>query len=163
MQTSTTNRFLGAIALTTWLAVLLPHAPALAQTHTMAIPKALKGKIITSNQEVDVPAAGANFQAKLNKQDRRTFTKDEEGKWVIHFIAFFDKPLPGEAMGIVVLDEKNEPAASAEVGGQKGQTTLASHIVVDSTEFPGKEHTLKIYFPKGGKPIPLATKKILLK
>ncbi len=146
------------------LSVLVCLALGGAAAHAQGFPASLKGKIITSNQAVEVPATqGPKFLKQLQKQDRKVFPKDEEGKWVVHFCAFFHKALPGEAMGIVVLDEKKEPVASAEVGGQKGQTTLASHIVVDSTEFPGKEHTLQIYYPKGGKPVVLAEKKIVLK
>jgi hypothetical protein len=154
-----TTRLKAPLALSLLACLALLGAEARAQ----GFPATLKGKIITSNQDVEVPAAGPKFLKQLNKQDRKAFAKDEEGKWVIHFIAFFNKPLPGEAMGIVVLDEKKEPVASAEVTGQKGQTTLSSHIVVDSTEFVGKEHKLQIYYPKGGKPVVLAEKKILLK
>ncbi|RLB58021.1 MAG: hypothetical protein DRI34_06145 [Deltaproteobacteria bacterium] len=100
---------------------------------------------------------------KLKRQDRVLFKRDAEGRWTIHFVAFFRKPLPVEQMGIVVLDPKQEAVAVAEVAGQKGQTSLATQITVDSTEAPGKKHLLRVYYAKKGKPIVLAEKKIVLK
>ena len=134
-------------------------SPARAQ----AVPRALRGHIITNQQSIDIPTSNRGFVKKLKKQDRNTFKKDAEGKWVLHFVAFFKRGLPTDSMGVVVLDAKQEPVAVAEVGGKKGQWTLASRIVVDTTETPGKKHTLQVYYPRGNKPVVLAKKKILLK
>ena len=128
-----------------------------------AFPPALKGKIITNSHAIDIPSAQRNFLKKLKKQDRSVFAKDEDGKWTIHFVAFFNRALPVEGMGVVVLDAKKEPVAIADVAGTKGQKTLASQIVVDTTESPGKKHTLQVYYAKGKKPIVLAKKLITLK
>jgi hypothetical protein len=49
------------------------------------------------------------------------------------------------------------------VGGAQGQNTLACHILVDSTESPGKEHTLQVFFVRRGEPVVLAEKTIILK
>jgi hypothetical protein len=128
-----------------------------------AAPKALRGKIITSAKAIDLPTVQRNFMKKLKKQDRLKFKHDAEGKWTIHFVAFFKRALPGESIGVVVLDAKNEPVALAEVGAAKGQRTLAAQIVVDTTETPGKKHTLQVYYAKGKKPVVLAKKQIILK
>jgi len=136
---------------------------ATAHAQAQVIPKALKGKIITSTKPIDIPSSQRNFLKKMKKQDRSVFKKDEEGKWNIHFVAFFSRGLPHETMGVVVLDAKQEPVAIADVQGTKGQKTLASQIVVDTTESPGKKHTLQVYFAKGKKPVVLAKKVITLK
>lgn len=139
--------------------LLLLGATARAQT----VPRAFKGKIITNRTGIDIPKSQRKFLKKLKKQDRSVFVKDAEGKWTIHFVAFFKRSLPVETMGVVVLDAKNEPVALANVAGTKGQKTLASRITVDTTESPGKKHTLQVYFAKGKKPIVLAKKVVTLK
>ncbi|RME22966.1 MAG: hypothetical protein D6806_12100 [Deltaproteobacteria bacterium] len=126
------------------------------------VPRALKGKIITSNKPIDIPTSARSFVQKLKKQDRKVIRKTE-GVWNIHFVAFFKRPCPTNEIGIVVLDKKNEAVAVAKVGGQNGQKTLASQITVEATEFPATPHLLRIYYPKGNKPVTLAEKKIVLK
>lgn len=146
-----------------WLLWLVAASIALAPVYASAqnAPKQLRGKIITSDKPIDIPSA-KGFEKKLRKQDRKKFRCDPEGKWVIYFVAFFNRPLPIEQMGVVVLDAKKEPVAVANVSGQKGQRTLASQIVVDTTESPGKPHVLQVFYAKGDKPIVLAKKTILL-
>jgi hypothetical protein len=126
-------------------------------------PKALRGQIITNSRDINVPTSAANFIKKMRKQDRKNFKRDESGKWVIHFVAFFNRALPGDHIGVVVLDAKKEPVAVADVAGQKGQRTLASQIIVETTETPGKKHTLQVYFARGKKPVVLAKKEIVLR
>ncbi len=128
-----------------------------------AEPKALKGKIITNARELKIPQSAKNFVKKMLSQDRNQFRKDANGQWRVYFLAFFNRKLPDDQIGIVVLDAKNEPVAVANVTAQRGQTTLASQITVESTETPGKPHTLQVYFAKQGKPVVLAKKQILLK
>lgn len=131
--------------------------------HAQNAPKALRGKIITSYKTINIPASAKGFVAKIKKQDRKVIRRQEGGGWVIYFVAFFNKPLPADSMGVVVLDGKGEPVAVVDVGGKKGQTTLASQIAVDTTEFPGKKHTVQVYYAKGKKPVVLAKKQVLLK
>jgi hypothetical protein len=133
------------------------------QAAAQGAPRALRGKIITSSKEIDVPTSAKGFVKKMRKQDRSMFKKNDEGRWVIHFVAFFNRPLPAEQIGVVVLDGKKEPVAVANVAGQKGQTTLSSQISVDTTETPKKKHTIQVYYPKGNKPVVLARKQIVLK
>ncbi len=154
-----TGRFVPVSIAAAIVGLMLSAAAAQAQT----FPKALRGKIITNRQAIDIPSSQRNFLKKLKKQDRAVFKKDAEGKWTIHFVAFFNRGLPIETMGVVVLDAKKEPVAIANVAGTKGQKTLASQITVDSTESPGKKHTLQVYYAKGKKPIVLAKKIVTLK
>jgi hypothetical protein len=135
------------------------HTKAAAQS----VPKALRGKIVTNSREIVIPTALKGFVQKVRKQDRNAFKRGEDGLWTIYFVAFFNRSLPAEQIGIVVLDEKKEAVAVANVTGQKGQTSLASQIVVESTESVGKKHTLQVYFPRGKKPVVLAKKQIVLK
>lgn len=125
--------------------------------------KALRGKIITASKELNIPSRANNFVKKMLNQDRDLFRKDGAGHWNIHFVAFFNRKLPTKNIGIVVLDAKGEPVAVADVAGSKEQTTLASRITVETTETPGKPHTLQVYFAKHGKPIVLAKKQVILK
>lgn len=125
-------------------------------------PRALRGQIITNSRSINVPTSAANFAKKMRKQDRQKFKRDDDGKWVIHFVAFFNRALPGESIGVVVLDAKKEPVAVADVPGQKDQRTLSSQIIVETTETPGKKHTLQVYFVRGKKPVVLAKKEIIL-
>ena len=127
------------------------------------VPKALRGKIITSYKPINIPGSAKGFARKLKKQDKKMIRKQEGGTWVIYFVAFFNRSLPSDSMGVVVLDGKGEPVAVADVKGQKGQTSLASQITVDSTEFPGKKHTVQVYYAKGKKPVILAKKQVVLK
>ncbi len=149
--------------LTALLAIALIFAFSTPPVLAQAAPKALKGKIITNANPIDIPTSAKGFLKKMKKQDRKNFKRDQEGKWVIHFVAFFKRSVPVDQIGVVVLDEKKEPVALADVPGQKGQKTLASQIIIDSTEFPGKKHTLQIYYAKGKKPVVLASKVIVLK
>ena len=126
-------------------------------------PKALRGQIITNSRDINVPTTAAKFVKKMRKQDRKKFKKTPDGKWVIYFVAFFNRALPGENIGVVVLDAKKEPVAVADVAGQKGQRTLSSQIIVETTETPGKKHILQVYFARGKKPVVLAKKEIILK
>ncbi len=135
----------------------------LAQEVPGVVPAALKGKIITSSKEIDVPDKPKALPKKMAAQDQNQFTRDEEGKYVIYFVAFFSHPLPGESMGVVVLDDKKEAVALADVSGTKGQTTLSSKIVVDSVESRGKTHVLQVYYASDNKPVVLAKKDIILK
>jgi hypothetical protein len=134
----------------------------MATAQTGNVPAALKGQIVTSSKEIEIPTAQGSFVQKIRKQDKDSIKKVDD-KWVINFVAFFNRPLPGEQIGVVVLDGKGEPVAVAEVGGTKGQTSLSSQIVVDSTETPKQKHTVQVYFPQGKKPIVLAKKQITLK
>jgi len=145
------------------LAAALGLAGLSSAARAQSIPRALRGKIITSGKPIDIPGTSRNFVKKMKKQDRKTFSKDAEGKWVIHFVAFFNRALPVESIKLVVLDAKGEAVALADVGGEKGQRTLASLIVVDTTESPGAKHTLQVYYAKGKKPVVLAKKVVVLK
>lgn len=142
------------------LSVVGPIAPsALSQE----VPRELRGKIITSKAPVDTSAAGQALIRSLQKQDCQAFQRDENGKWTIYFLAFFDKPLSGDKIGIVVLDPQKNPVALADVPGQPNQWTLSSQISVETTEAEAKPHTLQVYFARSGKPVELAKKSIILK
>lgn len=126
-------------------------------------PAVLKGKIITSTKEIEVPAAQKDFVAKVKKQDKSVFKKGEGGGYTIHFVAFFNKAVPVDSIGIVVLDDKKEAIAVADVPEQKGNWSLSSQITVDDTESPGKKHILQVYYATGKNPVVLAKKEIVLK
>ncbi len=126
-------------------------------------PAALKGKIITSTKEIEVPTVPKDFVAKVKKQDKSVFKKGESGGYTIYFVAFFNKAVPVDSVGIVVLDDKKEAIAVADVPEQKGNWSLASQITVDDTESPGKKHILQVYYATGKNPVILAKKEIVLK
>jgi hypothetical protein len=46
---------------------------------------------------------------------------------------------------------------------ERGQVNLSSNLVVESTDTPGKSHTLQVYFARNKKPVILAKKQIVLK
>ena len=125
-----------------------------------SIPKSLRGKIITSNWEIEIPTQ--DFVKQMVQQDQKSFSSDQ-GSWTIYFVAFFSRPLPSKNIGLVVFDAKGKVTTLAQYKGQPGQLSLASHIVIDATQSPGEQHTLQVFFQKKGKPIVLATKKIILK
>lgn len=136
---------------------------AFGQSTQQYVPPEFKGKIITNSKAIELPSIVKGFVANLRKQDKENFKKNEDDKWQIFFVAFFKNPSPATSLGIVVLDPKTEAVAVAEVAVEKGQRTLAAEISVDSIESPGKPHLLQVYYVKGGKPVVLAEKKILLK
>ena len=123
------------------------------------IPGSLKGKIITSQNDIDIPST--NLVKRLNRQDRKVIAQSE-GRWTVHLVAWGMLCKTYEKK-IVVLDNKQEPVAVAQVGGSKGQRTLATNIDIDSTESPGTQHTIRVYYARSGKPITLAEKAIVLK
>ena len=125
-------------------------------------PPGLKGKIITSGQEINTPTKADGFIQKMRKQDRNKLRRNASGKWVIHFVAFFNRPSPIDKLGIVVLNAQKQAVAVADVSVEKGQSTLQSQITVEYTETPGKNHILQIYYPKGKKPMVLAKKQLVL-
>lgn len=125
------------------------------------VPRTLRGKIIVSDKSIDIPAR--NLVRGLKRQDRRVIERDGGNQWTLHLVAFFRHPLPADRMGVVVLDAKQGAVAVAQVGGKTGQSTLACPILVDSTESPGEEHTVQVYYVEDGKPVVLAEKKIVLK
>lgn len=143
-----------------WLVVSFAFCSA---AWAQSAPTELRGRIITSSKDIEVPSSATGFTAKMRKQDKNQIKRDDDGKWVINFVAFYNQPAPVESVGVVVLDDKKEPVALADIPGQKGQRTLSSQITVESTETPGKKHTLQIYFARGKKPVVLAKKELTLK
>jgi len=144
----------GCVVLAAGLAVVLP-------ARAGQVPRALRGKIIASDKSIDIPVR--NLVRDLKRQDRRVIERDSGNRWTLHLVAFFKHPLPADRMGVVVFDARQDAVALAEVGGKAGQSTLACPILVDSTESPGEEHTVQVYYVKDGKPVVLAEKKIVLK
>ena len=134
-----------------------------ANAWAQAVPRAMRGQIIANSKPINIPTSAKGFVKKLRRQDRKVFKKNADGHWVIHFVAFFKRPSPVDKLGVVVLDAKKGPVAVADVAGTKGQKTLATHILVDTTETPKKKHLLRVFYAKGNKAIPLAEKQIILK
>jgi hypothetical protein len=126
------------------------------------VPPALAGQIITSTVEIQVPTSPKNFVALVRKQDKSTFKKNDEGKYIIHYVAFFNKATPVENLQVVVLDGK-DALAVADVPVTKGSRTLSSNIEVENIENAGKKFVLQVFYPSGKKPVILAKKEIVLK
>lgn len=53
-----------------------------AQEIPAVVPSVLKGKVITSSKEIDVPDKPKALPKKMAAQDQNQFTRDEEGKWL---------------------------------------------------------------------------------
>ena len=144
--------------ISTWLLLIsLVITPVLWAGET--IPRPLLGKIITNKREIKIPTE--DFVKRLYQQDSKTFS-NQEGQWIIHFVAFFNRPLPSKQIGLVVLDAKGDVAALAQIAGHPGQRTLASRLAIDSTPSPGEKHTFQLFYQKAGKPVMLAKKQIIL-
>jgi hypothetical protein len=141
-----------------WLVTCIFHNTSQAEGY----PKALKGKIITSAKAIRIPTKSKNFLAALKRQDRMLI-KSNRNKWTIYFVAFFRNAPPIRQIGAVVLDPDNEAVGVIKLDTDRGQKTLAAKIVVDSTEYQGKQHQLQIYYAKDNKPILLAKKAIVLR
>ncbi len=126
-------------------------------------PPSLRGRIITSSHEINLPSQASHFTQRLLKQDRATVKRGPDGKWLIHFVAFFNQPLPLDHAGVVLLNANGEPVAVASLTVERGQVNLSSNLVVESTDTPGKPHTLQVYYAKSKRPVILAKKTIVLK
>ncbi len=124
---------------------------------------ALRGKIITSNTEIDVPETEKDFVKKLTRQDRAQLRQNSDGFWVIHFVAFFNKPLHNSHVGIVLLDTQGNPVTVASIAVNSGQSTLASELVIEAGSASPGRHVLQVYYAKNNRPVVLAKKPIVLK
>jgi len=156
------RRFIATAAVLAAIIGLYPPVT-LAGSVPSAQPQSLKGKIITSSKEINLPSTAKTFIPRLVRQDRKFIRRNQDGQWVIHFVAFFNHPAPKDSAGVVVLDAKGDPISVASLKVSRGQTNLASHIVVEGTETPKKPHTLQIYYARNNKPVILAKKDVVLK
>jgi len=125
--------------------------------------KPLRGQIITNASEIEIPPFDQHFIPSVRKQDVRMFAKDDQGQWTIHFLAFFQNPLPKKHLGVVVLSASQNPVAVAKIQGERGSTSIASEIVISYTDTPSRYHWIQVYYLNGRKPIVLAKTKVVLK
>ncbi len=127
-------------------------------------PRSWNGKIITSDQPLETTGGTWDeLSKKLLAQDRSLLKASGDSRWDIHFMAFFQQITPTDKLGVVVFDSNQDPVSVSSVEIEKGQTTVAATITVDSKPTPGKEHRLEIYYVRGGKPVVLARKWLQLK
>ncbi len=124
--------------------------------------KPLRGEVITSGKEIEIPAFDQHFVTNVRKQHVRMFTQDEEGQWNIHFLAFFP-PAPKKQLGVVVLSANQNPVAVAKVPAERGQTSIASKFVISYTDTPSRFHWIQVYYLEGRRPVVLAKTKVVLK
>jgi hypothetical protein len=123
----------------------------------------LRGRIITSDTYIDIPPTVTRLVDGLNRQDKDSIPRNENGRWTVHFVAFFKQPLSTDHAAVVVLDAQENAVAVAKLPVYRGQTNLSSQVEVESSASPGKGHTLQIYYAKKGKPVVLLKKTIVLR
>jgi len=127
-------------------------------------PKSWSGKIITSDQPLETSGGSwEELSKKLTEQDRKGIKASDEGRWDIHFMAFFHQTPPAGKLGVVVFDSEQDAVSVSSIKIAKGQTSMATTITVNSKPAPGKEHRLEIYYVRDGKPVVLSRKWLQLK
>ena len=127
-------------------------------------PRSWSGKIITSDQPLETSGGSwEELSKKLTEQDRKGIKASNEGRWDIHFMAFFHQTPPAGKLGVVVFDSEQDAVSVSSIKIGKGQTSMATTITVNSKPAPGKEHRLEIYYVRDGKPVVLSRKWLQLK
>jgi len=86
------------LSIVTAFCALVVFAPGLAEGQ-------LTGQIICSDQPLPDPSGSwAEYTKSLKKLHKSTFTKDENGNWTVHFLAFMKGAAGGDKLNIVFYD-----------------------------------------------------------
>lgn len=117
----------------------------------------LIGQIITADQPLPDPAGStADWVKSLKKAHKTTFTKDENGNWVVHFLAFMKRPAGGPQVNIVFYDitkGKPDQIHYIQFNVTATQKTLKSsfRLNADDPVKPGSKHEVRLTRVVGGK------------
>ncbi len=120
------------------------------------------GTIFTSDQPL--PDPGNNMGAyikELKKINKTTFTKDENGNWVVHFLAFMKGAAGGDKLNIVFYDitkGKPDQVHYIEFNVTPAQKTLKSNfrLTSDDPVKAGNKYDVRLTKVVGGKEVILA-------
>ncbi|MBI5479405.1 MAG: hypothetical protein HY906_11140 [Deltaproteobacteria bacterium] len=134
---------------------LIAFAPGLAEGQ-------LTGQIITSDQPLPDPSGNTGAWVKeLKKAHKSTFTKDENGNWQVHFLAFMKGAAGGNKLNVVFYDitkGKPDQVHYIEFNVTPTQKTLKSVFKLN-TEDPvkaGNKYDVRLTKVVGGKEVILA-------
>jgi hypothetical protein len=129
---------------------LVAFAPGLAEGQ-------LNGQIITADEPLPDPSGNtAEWVKTLKKQHKTTFTKDENGNWQVHFLAFMKKPTGGTKVNIVFYDitkGKPDQVHYIEFNVTATQKTLKSvfKLNADDPIKAGNKYDVRLTRVVGGK------------
>jgi hypothetical protein len=134
---------------------LVAFAPALAEGQ-------LTGQIITSDQPLPDPSGNTNeWYKSLKKLHKTTFTKDENGNWAVHFLAFMKGAAGGTKVNVVFYDitkGKPDQVHYIEFNVTATQKTLKSvfKLNADDPVKAGNKYDVRLTKVVGGKEVVLA-------
>jgi hypothetical protein len=120
------------------------------------------GTIFTSDQPLPDPSGNfAQYVKDLKKLNKTTFTKDENGNWTVHFLAFMKSAAGGDKLNIVFYDitkGKPDQVHYIEFNVTAAQKTLKSmfRLNADDPVKAGNKYDVRLTKVVGGKEVILA-------
>ena len=115
------------------------------------------GQIFTSDEPLPDPTGSwGDYTKTLKKLHKSTFTKNEAGGWVVHFLAFMKRPAGGTKVNIVFYDitkGKPDQIHYIEFNVTATQKTLKSsfRLSADDPVKPGTKHEVRLTRVVGGR------------
>ena len=134
---------------------LVAFAPSLAEGQ-------LTGQIICSDQPLPDPSGNTAAWVKdLKKANKSTFTKDENGNWAVHFLAFMKGAAGGTKVNVVFYDitkGKPDQVHYIQFNVTPTQKTLKSifKLNADDPVKAGNKYDVRLTKVVGGKEVVLA-------
>jgi hypothetical protein len=122
----------------------------------------LSGQIITTDQTIPDPGENtAAWVKELKKLNKTTFTKDENGNWTVHFLAFMKGAAGGDKLNIVFYDitkGKPDQVHYIEFNVTAAQKTLKSmfRLNADDPVKAGNKYDVRLTKVVNGKEVVLA-------
>lgn len=151
---SRARMLVAALCLSTGIALAVPAAAA------------PRGVLYVTDRTVDTRAP--NFEKTLRKENKAALTKNGSGVWEINYVAFLNKPAPGDNLNVVFYDVSNPKHEAANafpiaVGAKAHIVAGKLSVSPEDNLQAGKTYNVLVTQLKNGKEIVFAKTKLELK